>query len=102
MLRTKDFRVFYDKIQIANPTAFELEISDIAFMLLNNIYDKNILYRSTGIILENFSPNKEEQLYLFADETIDGKKERLSKCFDNLEKKFGKNIIQIGFREDRT
>ena len=100
MLRTKDFRVFYDKIQIANPTSFELEISDIAFMLLNNIYDKNILYRSTGIILENFSPNKEEQLYLFADETIDRKKERLSKCFDNLEKKFGKNIIQIGFREN--
>ena len=101
MLRTKDFRIFYDKIQLPAPTAFELEISDIAFKLLEKIYDKNILYRSTGIILENFSPNKEEQLYLFTDETLDGKKERLSKCFDNLERKFGKNIIQVGFREDK-
>ena len=97
MLRTKDFRVFYDKINLNTPTSFEMDISDIAFKLLNNIYDNNILYRSTGIFLENLKNNKEEQLFLFSNENIDMKKENLSKCFDKLENKFGKNIIKIGF-----
>ena len=98
MLRTKDFRVYYDKIQIPDPTSFELEVSDIAFELLEKIYDKNILYRSTGIILENFRNNSEEQLYLFSNSDLDSKKQKLTNCFDKLEKKFGKNIIQIGFQ----
>ncbi len=97
MLRTKDFRVFYDKIALNTPTSFEMDISDIAFKLLDNIYNKDTLYRSTGIFLENLRNNKEEQLFLFTDENIDMKKENLSKCFDKLESKFGKNIIKIGF-----
>ena len=64
------------------------------------MHDKNTLYRSTGIILEDFSQNKEEQLFLFANEDLDSKKQKLTECFDKLEKKFGKNIVQIGFRED--
>ena len=34
---------------------------------------------------------------LFSDENIDKKKEKLSKCFDKLEARFGKDIIQTGF-----
>ena len=97
MLRTKDFRVLYDKITLNSPTSFEMDISDIAFKLLNNIYDKNTIYRSSGIILENFQNNDNEQLFLFSDQNTDIKKENLSKCFDKLENKFGKNIIKIGF-----
>ena len=74
-------------------------ISDIAFKLLENLYNENVLYRSTGIILEDLWPNKETQLFLFSDDKIDEKKEKLSKCFDTLESKFGKNIIKIGFTE---
>lgn len=99
MLRTKNFKVYYDKQILTSPTSFEMEISDIAFKLLENLYNENVLYRSTGIILEDLWPNKEEQLFLFSDSKIDEKKEKLSKCFDTLESKFGKNIIKIGFTE---
>ena len=34
---------------------------------------------------------------LFANETVEEKKEKLSKCFDKLEARFGKDIIQTGF-----
>ena len=68
--------------------------------MLENIYNPNILYRSTGIILEDLRGNKEEQLFLFDDSQIDLKKEKLSQCFDKLESKFGKNIVQIGFTEN--
>ena len=100
MLRTKDFKVFYTKKNLETPTSFELEISNIAFELLKEIYNPDILYRSTGIILDDLCANSAEQLFLFSDDELDSKKERLSKCFDRLESKFGKNIVKIGFVGD--
>ena len=96
-LRTKDFRVFCEKKVLNVATDFELEISDIVFTLLDKLYNPNILYRSTGIILDTFTMNDEAQMSLFADEKVDEKKEKLSKCFDKLEARFGKDIIQTGF-----
>lgn len=97
MLRTKDFKVSYDKRILNQATSFELEISDIIFEMLEELYNPNILYRSTGVILDTFVQNSEAQLSLFADNEAEIKKEKLSKCFDKLEEKFGKNIIQTGF-----
>lgn len=96
-LRTKDFRVFCEKKVLNVATDFELEISDIVFTLLDKLYNPNILYRSTGVILDTFTMNDEAQMSLFADEKVDEKKEKLSKCFDKLEARFGKDIIQTGF-----
>lgn len=96
-LRTKDFRVFCEKKVLNVATDFELEISDIVFTLLDKLYNPNIFYRSTGVILDTFTMNDEAQMSLFADEKVDEKKEKLSKCFDKLEARFGKDIIQTGF-----
>lgn len=96
-LRTKDFKVYCEKKVLNAGCDFELEISDIVFELLDKIYNPNILYRSTGVILDSFVLNSEEQMSLFADISVDTKKEKLSKCFDKLEEKFGKDIIQTGF-----
>lgn len=97
MLRTKDFKVYYDKRMLTQATSFELEIADIIFEMLDDLYNPEILYRSTGVILDTFVHNSEAQLSLFADNEIETKKDKLSKCFDKLEEKFGKNIIQTGF-----
>ena len=96
-LRTKDFKIISEKKLLNVPTDFELEISDIVFDLLEKLYNPNILYRSTGVILENFELNSNAQISLFADVEADIKKEKLTKCFDRLEEKFGKDIIQTGF-----
>ncbi len=101
MLRTKDFKVFYDKKTLSVPTSFELEISDIAFSLLEKIYSPSVTYRSTGIVLDNLRCNSEEQLFLFSEEALSSKKDKLSNCFDKLEAKFGKDIVQIGFIKDK-
>lgn len=97
MLRTKDFRVFYTKQDLIRPTDFELEISNLAINLLKEIYNPNILYRSTGVILDKIGEQGTEQLSLYSDNTIETKKKNLAKCFDKLESKFGKNIVQTGF-----
>ena len=57
----------------------------------------NILYRSTGVYLGKIGEQGTEQLSLYSDTTLETKKKNLAKCFDNLESKFGKNIIQTGF-----
>ncbi len=97
MLRTKDFRVFYTKKDLLAPVDFELEISTVAHKLLEEIYRPDILYRSTGVHLGKIGETSAEQLSLYTDSEITTKKENLAKCFDKLEAKFGKNIVQTGF-----
>ncbi len=96
-LRTKDFRIFSEKKVLNSGTDFELVISDIVFELLDKIYNPKILYRSTGVILDSFVFNHEAQMSLFSDVSVVEKHEKLSKCFDKLEARFGKDIIQTGF-----
>lgn len=97
MLRTKDFRVFYTKKDLLSPVDFELEISEIAMELLEDIFDPNILYRAVGVVLERIGEQGVEQLSLYSDSDDSLKKDRLAKCIDNLEQKFGKNILKTGF-----
>ena len=97
MLRTKDFKVYYTKHDLLTPVDFELEISAVAMQLLEEIYQPSILYRSTGVYLGKIGEQSSEQLSLYADSSNKEKKEKLAKCFDKLESKFGKNIVQTGF-----
>jgi nucleotidyltransferase/DNA polymerase involved in DNA repair len=95
MLRRKDFVVCYDKKILVKPTDFELTIQKGVNELLPKLYRKDVLYRSTGVVLEDISYGG-EQLSLFATEE-DKKAESLSKCIENIETKFGKNSIRTGF-----
>jgi len=97
MLRTKDFKIFFEKKILDKPTCYEWEVSDVVFKLLEKIYDSKILYRSTGVILEGIKYNSGEQLFLFSDEETDSKNEKLASCIDKLENKFGKDIVRTGF-----
>lgn len=96
-LRTKDFKVYCEKKVLNAGTDFELEISDIVFDLLEKMYNPHVVYRSTGVILDTFVFNNEAQMSLFSDNVVDERKDKLSKCFDKLEQRFGKDIIQTGF-----
>lgn len=98
MLKTKDFCVYGDR-QNLDATNFELDISRSIFQLLDKIYDKNLVYRSCGVTLENIDYSEESQLSLFAG--CKGKNyEKLAAAIDNLEKKFGKNTVRTGFFEE--
>ena len=97
ILKTKDFKTFYEKKNLDSGLDFEFDISKTAFELLEKLYSSNILYRSIGIVLENFYPSEEEQLQLFEDKSKLIKNEKLGQSLDNLEKKFGRNIVRTGF-----
>lgn len=95
MLRTKDFYVISKHQELVVPTNFELTIKKEIEKLLPQIFSKNIIYRSCGVYLNKLSYNNEEQLLLF--DTNSQKDEKLAKCIDNIEKKFGKNSIKTGY-----
>lgn len=97
ILKTKDFRVFYEKINLKTPTNFEFEISQAATPLLEKMFNSKTLYRSTGIVLDNFNQCSNEQLILFEDNQRREKNEKLGKSLDKLEAKFGRNIVRTGF-----
>ena len=97
MLRTKDFKIFFEKKVLDKPTCYEWEVSDIVFKLLEKIYMPNILYRSSGVILEGITYDSGEQLFLFSDEETDTKNRKLAQCIDKLENKFGKDVVKTGF-----
>lgn len=96
MLKTSDFVVVADKKNITNSTNSELEISKIAFELFEKIYNKNCLYRSTGVWLANLNCTDINQIGLF-DAAKNKKLEKLSASIDRIEAKFGKNSIKTGF-----
>ena len=96
LLKTKDFRNYYEKITLETGLNFEFDISKAAFELLDKIYSPDILYRSIGIVLEDFKQNDEEQLSLFG-KNQNLQNENLGKTLDKLEEKFGRNIVRTGF-----
>lgn len=97
ILKTKDFRTLYSKVQVAVPINFEFEISKYAFPVLEKMFSSDALYRSVGIVLEDFNLCSQEQLILFDTDTKREQKEKLGKSLDKLEQKFGRNIVRTGF-----
>ena len=97
ILKTKDFRTYFEKVDLDLRTNFEFEISEYAMPILEKLYDKSIIYRSVGILLENFNPTSNEQMTLFSNNERRSKNENLAKSLDKLEAKFGRNIVTTGF-----
>lgn len=96
MLRTKDFRVVYKKVSLNAPTNCEFVINKEIDNLLGQLYYPGILYRSSGITFENLIQESAEQLSLLEQDKNKAKKEKLSQVWDNLENRFGRNIIKTG------
>ena len=97
ILKTKDFRTYFEKVDLPHMTNFEFEISEVAMPILESLYESNVLYRSVGILLDNFNPCENEQMLLFEDNERREKNEKLGKSLDKLEAKFGRNIVRTGF-----
>jgi DNA polymerase V len=97
IFKTKDFRSYCEKIDLDHATNFEFEISEYAMPILERSFDPREIYRSVGILLENFNPCSNEQKNLFEDNERREKNEKLGKSLDKLEAKFGRNIVTTGF-----
>ena len=94
MLKTKDFRVYYLKDKLKIPSNFEIDISKVAYKLFEEMYNADILYRSTGIVLDGISYSEGLQLSFFEDSKNSSSK--LAKAIDKINQKYGKDSIKAG------
>ncbi|OGH96168.1 MAG: hypothetical protein A2104_09010 [Candidatus Melainabacteria bacterium GWF2_32_7] len=96
MLRTKDFKVYSSKHVLVHPTNWEFEIFESINKVFCDIFNPNIIYRSSGVVLENLTEEHHSQLSLFDSLHNQVKQQNLAKVWDKLETKYRKNVILIG------
>ncbi len=94
MLRTKDFHVVDTAIKLEIATNSEQTLLKNAHMLMKKLYKPRTLYRSTGIMLIDLTFGKEQQQSLF--EKSEREDDKMSHIIDDLEKKFGKQVVKVG------
>ena len=99
MLRTKDFRVFTDKIVLPEASDCEFFINKYADKLFESIYLSDVVYRASGIFADKLVESASSQLFLFEDDKTQ-KAKKLSQLWDKLEDKYGKNCFKIGTMQD--
>ena len=95
MLRSKDFNVVSSKIKLPAASDDEFYIAKQMMPVLDKIYCSGILYRSTGVSLLGLVSQNNYQQELFSP--LEFKSNPLSSVWDELEEKFGKNIIKNGW-----
>lgn len=95
MLRTKDFCVVSDKLKLSAASDDEFYIAKNMMPLLDKIYQSGIVYRSSGVGLLGLVSKVNYQQELF--KPLEFKSSPLSLAWDELENKFGKNIIKNGW-----
>ena len=96
LLRTKDFRAFFSKLALPPPTNWEFEIFEAVNKVFYELYNPDIIYRSSGVILDNLIEEHEYQLSLFNQTDNRIRQDQLAKTWDKLESKYGSNIILAG------
>ncbi|MEI8390799.1 MAG: Y-family DNA polymerase [bacterium] len=94
MLRTKDFKVYYQKVQLIQPTDFEFDVQEAIKIIFADIFIPNIIYRSSGITFEDLT--EETQLSLFSSVKKNEKAGKITSAWDKLENKYGRDVIFTG------
>lgn len=94
MLRTKDFKVITARAKLDFASNQETEITPPALRLLTQLFTPAVVWRSTGITLTGLVYGEREQLDLF--QPAKKSDDRLGSILDELEEKFGKNIVHLG------
>lgn len=96
MLRTKDFRVYVNERKLDFSTDSELVLIKYVKELFEEMYDKDIIYRSSGIYAAFLKEEDKSQLNLFDIQNEDTKQREISSVLDKIEDKYGKSIISVG------
>ena len=94
MLRTKDFKVVTARAKLDFASNQETEITPPALRVLTQLFTPAVVWRSTGITLTGLVYGEREQLDLF--QPAKKSDDRLGSILDELEEKFGKNIVHLG------
>lgn len=92
-LRKQDFTGTGVEIKLSRPTAFPADLFGSLREGFHHVYQRNSLYRQTGIVLGGLISEAEIQYTLFDEPATIEKMTRVYNAVDRLSKKFGKHTI---------
>jgi nucleotidyltransferase/DNA polymerase involved in DNA repair len=95
-LKTQNFEFTNCTILLSSLTNAPEIIISLIENKFKEIYSKGILYRTTGVILQDLIADSLSQGDLFGGSAKANKFEQIHKQIDSLEEKFGKRVIYLG------
>ncbi len=95
-LRTQDFKDHGVGGDLQRHTRSTLEVMPLVLDLFEKIFHKNVLYRSTGIVLSHIECDNATQFDLFEDELQLSKYRAIDAVIDEANDKYGKHSLSIG------
>ncbi len=94
-LKSKDFKFSNCTISITTPTNVPEILIPLITEKFAEVFKKGILYRTTGVILQNLLPIQALQQDLFGKANMVNKFELIHNQIDELENKFGKHMVYL-------
>jgi DNA polymerase-4/DNA polymerase V len=98
-LKKQDFSSYGLEAELNRHSSATMDFTDIVEGLFNKIYNRNTLYRATGVILCKLAEEGFNERDLFDDALRIEKLKSLSKAADKLNNKFGKHTLHLGATE---
>jgi DNA polymerase-4 len=92
-LKNSGFTTYGHQKKLINPISSDEDIYDVACELLKNMY-KGDPIRLVGLRVSDFTDKTYEQISLFEEYGKQEKREKVQKTLDEINKKYGKNIIK--------
>jgi DNA polymerase IV len=92
-LKQKDFRAHGLEAKLTRPSAFPLELSPLVQDLFQRVFDPQILYRATGVVLCDLTTSTVLQPSLFENPLRIDKLRRLYSALDSLRERYGKHTV---------
>ncbi len=96
LLRAQNLRYSVCAITLPKPTNAPEVLIDLVKQKFGEIYVQGVLYRATGVTLQNLTSGASPQATLFDTTTKSDKFEALHKSLDALEHKIGKRVVHLG------
>jgi DNA polymerase-4/DNA polymerase V len=91
-----DFEYRGSEVKLTRPSAHPLELCEVLRGLFDELYRREDLYRSTGVILAELKPDRNVQYTLFESPLQAEKVRDLYEAVDEMREKFGKHCLHLG------
>lgn len=94
-LKSQNFKIFDCSIKLTSPTNAPEIINTLLKSKFREMHTPGVLYRTTGVTLQELVPDSTSQGDLFGNNIQANKFEIIHKQIDSLEERLGKNMVYL-------
>jgi nucleotidyltransferase/DNA polymerase involved in DNA repair len=95
-LKKQNFDTVGREMKLNRPCAHPLDLSHLLKDLFDEMFEQQVLYRATGIVLADLVQDEQTQYSLFEDALQAEKVRGIYEAMDALSEKYGKHAVHLG------